>query len=173
MVFIRTKNIKGKEYAYLVENTWTKQGPRQKTKKYLGRVHVFSREKEILFNEFFPQYQLELRSKKDLIKDAIKLELTNHGFVLGEDKKWSKNDCFADINALKFTSKSGKNIALGMNEGILCKELISNILNLRIEPDSETQDKEGYTLAKLLVESGLKVSSEIFVRLYELTKADN
>ena len=50
MVFIRLKNINGKQYAYLVENKWYKRkfkskskGPRQKVSKYLGRVYNFEK----------------------------------------------------------------------------------------------------------------------------------
>ncbi len=44
VVYIRLKNIKGKEYAYLVENVWDKANkqPRQINIKYLGRVDKLS-----------------------------------------------------------------------------------------------------------------------------------
>ena len=38
MVFVRIKRISGKEYGYLVANSWTGSGPRQKVSGYLGRV---------------------------------------------------------------------------------------------------------------------------------------
>jgi len=40
MSFIREKKINGQPYAYLVETVHTKQGPRQKVVKYLGKIHV-------------------------------------------------------------------------------------------------------------------------------------
>jgi len=44
VVYIRLKNVKGKEYAYLVENVWDKvnKQPRQINIKYLGRVDKLS-----------------------------------------------------------------------------------------------------------------------------------
>jgi len=41
MVYVRIKKIKGKEYAYLVENKWNKKlkRPKQKVKAYLGKFY--------------------------------------------------------------------------------------------------------------------------------------
>ena len=39
MAFVRVKKISGSEYAYLVENTWTERGTRQRVGKYLGRIY--------------------------------------------------------------------------------------------------------------------------------------
>lgn len=169
MVFVRTKKIKEKEYAYLVENKWTKKGPRQKTKEYLGKVYSFSRVKDDEFYNFYKEYNLELRSKKEIIIDIIKLELFNHGFWK-QDGIWTKNDCFIDLKKLNFFNSKNKPIAIKINDGYMCKQLISKLIKLKIDIRKEEIEKEGYLLAKLLVESGLKTSPEIFVRLYELTK---
>ena len=40
MAFVRVKRINGGTYAYLVENSWTRKGTRQKVSRYLGKVHA-------------------------------------------------------------------------------------------------------------------------------------
>ncbi|MBW2966023.1 hypothetical protein KY342_02890, partial [Candidatus Woesearchaeota archaeon] len=59
MSFIRTKKIKGAEYAYIVENRWRKRRKnkvKQKTNKYLGRVYRFNR---VGVMDFFEFYKIE------------------------------------------------------------------------------------------------------------------
>lgn len=58
MVFIRIKNIKNKNgnyypYFYVVKNTWTKKGSRQKVIGYLGKVqHLSAITKKTIINLF-------------------------------------------------------------------------------------------------------------------------
>ncbi len=170
MVFVRTKTIKSKKYAYLVENTWTPAGPRQKSKEYLGRVYDFRRENEIQFLDYFKDYDIKNRSKKELLQDCIRLELHNHDFKKDLSGIWIKDDCNIDVKGIKFCNKRGKSIALGLNQGILCKPLIIRVIAHKIDTDKEKPEQEGYGLAKLLVECGLKVSHGVFIRLYELSK---
>ena len=56
MSFIRTKKIKGAEYAYIVENKWRKRRKnkvKQIMSKYLGRVFRFDRVSVLDFFEFY------------------------------------------------------------------------------------------------------------------------
>ena len=50
-MFVRVKNIKGRKYAYLVENEWTPWGSRQRVTKYLGKLvsleRIGNNEKEL------------------------------------------------------------------------------------------------------------------------------
>ena len=71
-MFVRTKKIKDKDYAYLVENEWTPWGSRQKVTKYLGRSHSLQKTSG---------HEAELPSGySDAAKAAIVQELKNHGF---------------------------------------------------------------------------------------------
>ena len=76
MAFIRTKKIKGYEYAYIVENTWKKRGckVKQKTKKYLGRVY---RHDKINTKDFFEFYNIE-NIKEYLRSEEHTSELQSH-----------------------------------------------------------------------------------------------
>ena len=173
MAFIRVKKINGYKYAYLVENVWTNKGPRQKNKKYLGKVYSPRREKSLNFFDFYKDYDIKVRSKKELIIDYIKLELFNHGFVETKRNVWTKDDYIVNIKTLNFINNKNKDFAIELNNGALCPYLIKKIIKLKIEPDKEKEEQEGYMLAKLLVESGLSIDKDIFVRLYELIKAEN
>jgi hypothetical protein len=125
MSFIRTKKIKGTEYAYIVENKWRKRRKnkvKQKTTKYLGRVFRFDRVSVLDFFEFYKiediNKYLDEKSKYNILFDLIKLELTNHGF---EEKKGllEKEGCYFDFNEKRVRGSRSKKIAIAMNEGFL------------------------------------------------------
>src|SRR3989338_1064166 len=79
MVFIRVKNRvyngKSSDYAYLVENKWGKYGPRQKVKKYLGKIYKFDAVKDFDFVIVDGSY-------KKLMIYLFENELKRHGFEL-------------------------------------------------------------------------------------------
>lgn len=102
-MFIRTKKIKNKEYAYLVENKWTKKGSRQKVKKYLGKI---IKAKRILQNNYLIDDQ---KTYQTIINELIKYELDNHKI------------------------KNNTSSVIAMNEGFLCKETITKLLHLKNE----------------------------------------
>jgi hypothetical protein len=163
MAFIRTKKIKGKEYAYIVENSWRKRGKKvkQKTKKYLGRVYRFDRVNIMDFFEYYniddTNYYLNNKTKEDIIIDLIKLELYNHGFK-DKSNSWQKENITFDLKNRKAYNNKNKSIALAFNEGFLTDHAIKKILNFRAEVQ-----EDGYDLAKLFVEAGIAVPKEIFV----------
>ena len=97
MAFFRTKKIKGKEYAYIVENEWKRKGSRQKVKGYLGRVYKFNVKNDVGFIEFkkiesAENYVRENDSKK-IIGDLIEWELFRHEI--------DKNKFAIDLNGMK------------------------------------------------------------------------
>jgi len=169
MSFIRTKKIKGKEYAYIVENRWKKRGNRvkQKTKKYLGRVYRFDRTNMMDFYGFYNisdvEEYLKNKNKEDIINDLIKLELFNYGFQ-EKDGIWQKESVFFDFRNKKVYNEKNKSIALAFNEGFLSDFTIKRILNFRAEIE-----EDGYILAKLFVEAGIAVPKEVFVGYYKKT----
>ena len=92
MSFLRTKTIHGNQYCYLVENHYTKNGPRQKVKKYLGRAFKLEPKQELDFFNYFQIKDLNTylkKPKKEVLNDLIKFELTKHDFK--EQKNLNKN----------------------------------------------------------------------------------
>ena len=152
-MFVRIKKLKGKEYAYLVENEWTINGSRQRVKSYLGRVirPLKMREKEADISDM--EYQ-------QAVITLLKQELYNHGF---DETLTFDNKIKADLDETKITN-SGKNIALAMNEGFLCSQTLKDALEIELTGQEE---QAGTQLAKALVETGLRIPKDTFVKLFE------
>ena len=152
-MFIRIKKVKGKEYAYLVENEW-KSGSKQKVKGYIGRVYRPELSSQIGFLNFYNLSAEEILKKdvKEIFNDLLKWEIHKHSITEFE------------INAGSFAvMKSKKNCAVLINDGFLCSYTLKNLFGFRpIEHESDTM-----RLARCLVEAGIKVPQEIFVGLCE------
>ena len=159
MVFIRLKNrvSKGKslDYAYLVENAYRRNGPKQKVKKYLGRIYKF----EIVNDE---EFKIVDGSYKKLLSSLFENELKRNGFVL-KNNVYVCEDCSADLNNLKVLNIKGKNIVLQLNAGFVCEYSLNELFNLKFN-EGEDFKKE---FAKKLVLSGLDVKPGVFVELYK------
>lgn len=152
MGFIRAKTIKGKEYAYLVSNTWTINGSRQNVKGYLGRIIHPDRIRE-------EQTDVSQSDFTEAIIALITQELINHGF----NEKLTRGNTKVDLENRKIINGK-KNIVIELNEGLLCTYTLNNLLNLQITGHEE---QAGTQLATTLVEAGLKLNKETFVELFE------
>lgn len=157
MSFFRVKKIKGKEYAYLVENEWKPRGSRQKVKEYIGRLYRFSIKNSIGFEEFIKIKSLEEYINENnlnkIINDLVEWEFFKSGI--------QKDGFFIDI-ADKKIQKSGKNIAISINGGFLCSLTLGNLLEFK----SINEENDGYRLARAFVEAGIKVPQEVFIGLF-------
>ena len=156
-MFFRIKKIKGKEYAYFVENKWKHKGSRQKVKGYLGRVYRFDLKNNI---DFFGYLKIknvydyiENNEKNKIIRDLIEWEL----FKLCA----SKDEFLIDLDNLKI-QRNKRNVVLLINDGLMCELTLKNLLNFRTE-DEQT---DGYSLARAFVEAGIKVPNEVFVGIF-------
>ena len=164
MSFIRTKNIAGKEYAYLVENKWYKRrhkgknkGPRQKVSKYLGRVYRFNKEKDIDFFSFKNIDNLEQylknnsNNKNQIFRDLVEWELFRHGI--------NKEEFTIDFSNKKIINKNNnKEVSLRMNEGFLNSFTLNRLFNLKAG--------DSYYLAKGFVGAGIDIPKEVFVGVF-------
>lgn len=163
------KKIKGFPYAYLVKNTWTDKGPRQKILKYLGRVYELEKKEHSDFRNFIKkdltEYSKENKYRK-IIMDLVNFELTKHGF-----RKIDENDFEINFNKTKININLKdedclKNHVLKINEGFLCNYTLNKILNYR--PKKNKFDEEiGLDMAKMFVNAGIEIPSEIFIELFE------
>ena len=153
-MFIRTKKIKGNEYAYLSENRWMKrkQKVRQETKKYLGRVYRFRKTAEAKLECNFDNVDIG-----EIIRNAVSLELKKHGFQ--HRKVWENSGCFVDLKSNKVYGANGRGIAIAMNNGFLADYTLRRLFDYK-------GIKNSYDLAKKLVESGLDVPKDVFVEIY-------
>ena len=158
MVFFRIKKIKGKEYAYVVENEWNRKGSRQKVKGYIGRAHRFDLKNNADFLEYSKIKDvydyIESNNKNKIINDLIEWELFKFGI--------NKEEFLIDLNNLKI-QKNKKDVALLINDGFMCNLTFKNLLEFKPEGDEQT---DGYRLARTFVEAGIKIPQDIFIGLF-------
>lgn len=165
MTFFRIKKIKGKEYAYLVENEWNRKGSRQRVMEYLGRAYRFNSTNTADFSEFIKNNETEKYMQNSdinkIIRDLIKWEL----FKFGVNAQVFNIDL-----GNKTIRKGGKNIVLVLNDGFMCNLTLKNLLEFKPEINEEDGS---YRLARAFVEAGIKVSQDIFIELFaKLYKID-
>ena len=157
-MFFRIKKIKGKEYAYIVENEWVRKGSRQKVKGYIGRAYKFDLKNDARFLQYLKinnvQNYVENNDKNRIISDLVEWELFKFGI--------SKNEFAVDLSNATI-QKNRKSIALHINEGFMCSLTLKNLLEFKPEGDEEA---DGYKLARAFVEAGIKVPNDIFVGLF-------
>ena len=175
-MFVRTKLIKGNNYAYLVENTWTLKGSRQKTVAYLGKVCELEKARDIAFEEYIKkQYlqdidsYLEKSNPKSIIYDLLSCELMKHGFTETLTKHVViKEHLVSDLIKLKFFKNSNieanMEIVLKLNHEYMCPFTIKRLLELNLDCDEETA---GRKLAEHIVSAGISLDPEIFIALFE------
>ncbi len=155
-MFVRTKRVKGKEYAYLVKNVWTDKGPRQRVMDYLGAVIKPDKCSEsapigdILTSGTIPE----------IVSALVSRELENHGFK-SEGKNWVLGNCTVHPKWGKIR-RNGKHAALRLNEGFLCDSTLRALQKVMSK-----EEIEGKELASAILEAGIGIESEGFVRLYE------
>lgn len=169
-MYIRKKRIKGYEYAYLVQNRWKKhKGSRQKVKGYLGRVYKADKVKEQDFFRYtgildLNQY-LASKDTKHIIRDLLRWELSNHGFMDMGNGIWQKGNICFDFAQHSLFLKGGQKIkpmVLEMNEGFMCSQTLARLISF----NAKNSVREGYRLAQLFLEAGILVPKEIFVGIF-------
>jgi len=159
MAFFRIKKIKGKEYAYIVENEWKRKGSRQKVKCYAGRIHRFNLINNVGFSE-----HLKIDNIENYINDNDIFKIMSHLiewelYRFGVDK----NGFSIDLSNKKI-QKNNKNVAFLINDGFMCSPTLKNLLEFKIENDEQA---DAYRLARAFVEAGIKVPQEIFIGVYQ------
>ena len=173
-MFFRIKRINGKEYAYKVKNKWTENGPRQKVAGYLGKVYRLQKKTDLSFESFvtdikgkmFAEYLNSLDFDNGIM-DLVHWELTRHGL---EKKDREQGNVFghpeidSEIEIGKgFVMAKSREAVLKMNDGYLCSSTLKEVFGAGLVEEQE----EGMDLAKTLINAGLQVPQEVFVKLYE------
>jgi len=159
-MFVRAKTIKGKKYAYLVENIWKNKKVSQKVKDYLGNIVELSDEliKEPNSVENYDWNQ----PLKLLFREIICDQFVSRGFIR---KKWilKKDNLTINLSTNKI-KKDDQEIVLFLNGRYLYGKLLNQIQNFY---DVEEEDTPGQKLAKLFSDAGISISKDVFVMLYK------
>lgn len=157
MAFIRIKKVKDWRYAYLVENKWKSKKTRQKVKQYLGRVHTLDNIVGLKFDK-----DISRMSFRDGVIELVKFELMKNGFKHG--KGVLKKDSFV-VNFDKSKFMDGKKpVVFESNEGFICSVTFNKII--RFKP-SDTEEKTGLRFAEAILEAGISIPHNVFVKLFE------
>lgn len=164
MAFIRTKKIKGQEYAYIVENKWSRKKTKQKTKKYLGKVYRPDRVNVMDFYEYYSvadaDVYIESKSKQEIVEDLLKLVLFNYGFT-EKGNVLANGEVYFDLKNKRTFNEKGNDVAIAMNEGYLTGYALRKIMKF-IPEDEES----GWEFAKMFVEAGFVVPKDVFVGIF-------
>jgi hypothetical protein len=138
-MFVRRKILKGNPYGYLVENTWTDKGPRQKVVEYLGRIHDVD-EKEAM--------DLSSVEDADILSAVVEHEVSE--------------DIQVDLKK-RTVQKNGESIVLGLNGGVLCDQTLAQVFK---GLHTRNESRPGIAFATALRNAGLRIDKQSFIQLY-------
>tara|TARA_Y100000310_G_C20119393_1_gene550764 strand:+ start:52 stop:531 length:480 start_codon:yes stop_codon:yes gene_type:complete len=158
MAYIRIKKINNKNYAYLVETQKTIKGPRQKVKKYLGRVYDFEK------NGFNNGSNINQKSKKKFLQELIIEELISFGFK-NKNRLSNKKIMFCPKNFTITKVKNNKEAVIRSNDGYIASFTLQRLLNFK---RTDNLDQDANNLAKKFLEAGINISEENFIKFYQL-----
>lgn len=162
MVFIRIKRVKGIPYAKLVRNVWkkSKDQPRQKLVKHLGRVYSPEKisEKKVIFGDD-TEY-------KAAVSTLMRAELLRHGFKEADAGLFEKDFMAFNIISLRsYDKRNGKRIILSLNKGLFCEENLSKVFNF--SPEMEIGKQPGSVLSHIYEKAGFNPKdTESFIMIY-------
>lgn len=160
MAFIRTKKVKGWRYAYLVENKWKQSKTKQKVKEYLGRAHKLENIVGIKFKK-----DITSMSFKEAVAELLKFELMKNGF---KETKGKGNLLIKERFAVNFDNghflSDKKPVVFESNEGFICSSTFDRIMGFK---PSETEEETGLRLAEAILEAGISIPHDVFVKLFE------
>ena len=142
-VFIRTKNVKGKQYAYLVENEWVKGRSKQKVVDYLGRVFTV------------PQAPVPKIGKEILVDDMVSSLIQQELSLLEEEIIFNREN-----NSFSYKNRP---VVLALNGGFLCDHSLAQIMKAH----AATQEpRPGTALATAFANAGLRIPQHAFITYY-------
>lgn len=157
----KTKSGRIKTYAYLVSSKYTSQGPRQKVKKYLGRVYSLKKisKSQVLIKKTF----------QDTILQTTIQELKAHGFRQSKGKlfhPFHPDGFIFDPKIKSLTNKNNTLIGLILNQGVFCEYTINRLI--RIAGKHKERRRLGKELGKALIEAGFSITPNEFLKIFNL-----
>lgn len=142
-VFVRTKTVKGKQYAYLVENEWVRGRSKQRVVAYLGRVIRASP---------MPTPVIQPNTSSEEILSALidqELAGVEEEFVFNRE-----NNSFLYKN---------RPVVFALNGGFLCEHTLAQIMHAKT---TTQEDRPGLALANAIANAGLRIPKHAFIKLY-------
>lgn len=171
-MYIRTKKIKNHLYAYLVSARWSKRksAPKQKTVKYLGKLHTLEKKHNKTFEQYIKkdlEKYLKKTPRKKITLDLVRCELLNHRFKQTKKDIWIYQDFIVDLKTKKVYNKDTKRtICLEINNNFFTTHTLRNIVDFS-SPPNLTKVQIGKSLAKAFLSAGIVLPEEIFVNIFQ------
>ncbi len=167
-MFIRSKTISGRKYAYLVRTKWDKRSKKvkQKVSKYLGPIVQLEQISDLSFFDYYDyDFETYINTVKidDLVFDLVELELVKHGFT-----KKSKNVL---VNGPIEVDIKKMDKVFSMNEGFMHRFTLKEIG--RYDKILDAKKRIPYKFAALFVNAGIDIEKELFVELYQRFFSNN
>jgi len=185
MGFIRVKGHGNHRYAYFVEEEWTEKGPRQSVSEYLGKTEKTKKVREFQISS----NEISALGYEELVSKLVEAELLSRGFekkakgkmCLALDRKMIVAELSGRALKLCWKGKLGneRGCVLEMNDGFLCARTFSALIRFRAGlpknsgENFTSEPEEGEELARLVVNAGLSLSSDVFIKLYEKCTGKN
>ena len=157
MVFVRSKNIKGKKYAYLVENEWVNKKVKQKVKQYLGPIVLLPSITNKLSS-------LDFSFKKKLLQQLFSREFLARGASQEKDIFFF-DSVSINLSSFEITRKN-KPVVLQLSNSYLHSSLLKELCTF-YQPET-SDDVPGKKLAQLISKAGLTIDSSEFIELYSV-----
>jgi hypothetical protein len=172
MGFIRTKTLKGNNYAYLVENRWRRKTSKQRVKKYLGRVIPIHTSEDVDFSTFINCQDILEYAKANpaekIIEDLLVYEIYKAGFKKVDGLKWLCNGFLIDLEK-KTASRDCKNVVLKLHDGFLCCDTIEALYSFNRKGRTK---KDALSLARIFIDAGINIPKELFIEYFEKINKD-
>lgn len=165
-MYIRIKISKSKElrkYAYLVTTKWRKtKTPKQKVKKYLGRVYTLEKQ-----NQYIKRQINSTLTYKRFLKYLIKEELFNHHFQELKKDKLTKDSFLVDLTKNRVIYiDTKKEITLELNNNFLNSYTLSKAMNYK--PSKNLTNRNiGKEFAKTIISTGIEIPNDLFIELFK------
>ena len=159
MAFIRIKRISGSEYGYLVANSWTSAGPRQKVAKYLGKVLRPQKARTGSLAAFLGLPSDEAVHQWVGTSSFTEIAAALMAWELGNHELDASHTIAAE--KAEFLDGKGRPLVLAVNDGFLCSHTARQLLDY-----DAGADYSGYNLADALTAAGIAVDKNVFISLY-------
>lgn len=161
MSFVRAKTVKGKKYAYLVENVWNKGKVKQQVKKYLGRIFILPEFNSSFTNFNYINFDHSLR---ECMQNIVANALLPYGFSQKGKQLFFDSLC-VNLSRFKIKTSEGKNAVLFLNNRYLYGGQLRSIIDF-FAPEAE-DDIKGKRLAEVFSDAGITIQTDDFIQLYK------
>lgn len=155
-MFIRCKKIKGLDYAYLVNNKWTRQGARQKVSRYLGKV---IEPEKVASSDYVHDENL---TAQESLAALVRWVLEDHGFERKGNFMMS-GSTRVSMKSFRVTNNMRPAVLRFENE-YMCSHTLGRLLRFSSDKD---QHEVAVELAGAFITAGIPIPKDAFIDIFQ------